>query len=75
MSTNTNSKTLNPGKGATNKQGHEWNGERNGVWWMYADDRGNLYESKEVPCIRIRLNATQVVCADGKLAIAPINPK
>jgi hypothetical protein len=58
---------------ATSKNGHEWNGEPPvDGWWIYTDEAGRLYESREIPAYRIRLNATQVTCADGKLAIAPL---
>ena len=58
---------------ATNKQGHVWTGERNLEWWIYTDENGRLYESREMPAYRIAMNnATQIRTADGRLAISPI---
>lgn len=60
---------------ATNKQGHEWTGEKSeDGFWIYRDESGNLYDSAEVPAYRIKLNATQTM-VDGRLAIVPLNHK
>lgn len=60
---------------ATNQQGHEWNGEieREGksVFYLYTDDAGRLYSSKEVPAYRIKLNATQQT-VNGKRTICAL---
>ena len=60
---------------ATAKNGDVRSGERNGDWWVYRDGAGRLYESKEIPAYRIALNVTQVICSDGRLAIAPMKPQ
>jgi hypothetical protein len=58
---------------ATAKNGDEWQGETNGAWFIYRDQQGNLYESKEQPAYRIDMTGcTQVLTESGKLAIAPI---
>lgn len=60
---------------ATARNGDEWTGERDGDWWLYSDAAGNLYESREVPVYRIRMNnAKQTTDAHGKLCIAPLSP-
>jgi len=56
---------------ATATNGDEWTGEKAGEWWIYRDKEGRLYESREVPAYRIRMQATQVRCAGGRFAIAP----
>lgn len=59
---------------ATAKNGDEWTGERDGEWWLYKDAQGRIYESREVPAYRIKLdNATQITL-NGKPCIAPIQP-
>lgn len=41
---------------AKNKQGHEWTGERQDDFWVYRDEKGNLYESKEIPEYKIKMD-------------------
>lgn len=41
---------------AINKQGHEWTGEKQDDFWIYKDDKDNLYESKEIPVYQIKMN-------------------
>lgn len=66
---------MNKGLRATNKAGHVWEGGREGAWWLYIDDNGNLYESTEAPAYRIALDNAALVTVAGKLAIAPKEPK
>lgn len=59
--------------GATALNGDDWIGERDGDWWLYQTKDGAIYESKEIPAYRIKMdNATQIL-VDGKLCIAPIH--
>lgn len=63
---------------ATAKNGDVWTGdveygEGTTKWWIYRDNQGQLYSSREVPAYRIVLdNATQIK-VNGKLTIVPIN--
>lgn len=54
---------------ATSENGDVWTGEQPVEgWWPYRDKSGRLYESREVPCYRLQLNAKLV--AGG---IAPLS--
>lgn len=58
---------------ATNIKGHEWNGEKQDGEWLYTDESGNLYSSKEIPAYRIIMdNSTIVTDAKGRRMIVPI---
>ncbi len=46
-------KTKNKIMNATNKIGHVWTGDGDGQWWIYEDENGHEYESKEIPAYRI----------------------
>lgn len=59
---------------ATANNGHEWTGERDGEWWIYTDESGNLYESKEVPAYRITLDNAVLGVIDGKRCIMSAGP-
>lgn len=59
---------------ATNKQGHEWTGERQDGYWLYVDFQEQLYESLEAPAYRITMNQSCTVLINGKRTICPINP-
>lgn len=56
---------------ATNKQGHVWNGERDDGWFIYIDECGGLYASREVPCYRIALDNAMWTIVNGKPVIVP----
>lgn len=62
---------------ATSKNGDIYSGENyteNGAtWYLYKDTNGNLYESKEVPAYRIRMDNSQLTTdATGHPCIAPM---
>lgn len=52
-------------KGATNRAGHLWTGEVSeegqALWFVYKDTEGRLYDSQEVPAIRIDLRDAQYI--------------
>lgn len=54
---------------ATTRNGDQWTGERNDGWWIMEDSNGNLYETREIPEYRIRMNAIQVKDHKGNLCI------
>ena len=58
---------------ATNDRGHIWNGEKvldgETIWWVYTDDNGRLYESKETPVYRIDMRPATQTMVNGKLTI------
>lgn len=54
---------------ATSKNGDAWIGEKNGEWWIYEDQNGHLYESKEVPSYRVDLRNLELVADNNEIAI------
>ncbi len=44
---------------ATNLHGDKWTGETQDGFYVYMDQQGNLYESKERPAYRIVMNNAQ----------------
>lgn len=61
---------------ATNKQGHVWTGESEkdsgSTWFNYCDEKGNEYQSKEVPAYRVVMDNSCFVNVNGKWAIGPL---
>ena len=62
---------------ATNKAGHEWTGETEidagARWYNYTDASGKVYQSKEVPAYRVKMDNAAV--ESGKRGIFPLSVK
>lgn len=59
---------------ATARNGDVWTGEIQEGFFLYLDSAGNLYESKEAPAYRIRMDGATQTTINGKRVIVPINP-
>lgn len=57
---------------ATSKCGDEWTGDPPAEgWWPYRDAQGRLYESREVPVYRIRMDHMHLRIVKGRTTLCP----